>query len=148
MAKKASVDGTTLRLIEEVNARKAEIARVEKPDWKTKCQFIEREGGPVVNLHVESDVVKLISILGFIMQKAEFYVRAEEALRVEGPAFTWQDFSVSDWQADISARIAKIQVGRLRAKLEALEGRLNAVLSPELKRDLELQAIEAELAKK
>ena len=45
----------------------------------------------------------------------------------------------------IKSRINKIQIGVKKKKLETLEARLNAIVSPELRRKLELDAIAAEL---
>ena len=44
MAKKKESDQKTLDLIKEVKNRKAEIARLTKPNWKTNCSFSYVEG--------------------------------------------------------------------------------------------------------
>jgi hypothetical protein len=62
------------------------------------------------------------------------------------PAFAWGNSSVADWLDDIRTRIGKIQIGEKRKKLEALEERLNKVISPELRAKMELDAIAAELS--
>jgi hypothetical protein len=52
---------------------------------------------------------------------------------------------VADWEADIKAKILKIQITSEEKKLAALEERLNKIISPELRRKMELDAIKAEL---
>lgn len=145
--KKADTDQTTLTLINEVKTRKAEIARSERPTYKTTCAFSYDEGkaGSAVNLQVEANVGKLIQIAAFLIQREQAYADAAQRLAVESPpAFEWGGYPVSDWFNDIRTRIGKIQIGEKRKKLEALEARLNAIISPELRAKMELEAIAAE----
>ena len=146
MAKKT--DQKTTALIAEVARRKAEIAKIDKPDWKTNCSFSFIEGtvSNSVNLHVENSVKNLICIAGFLVEKQKYYNEAALLLGItDAAAFTWQGFAVDDWMADIRARIAKIQISAKKKGLEQLESRLNAIISPELRAELELQAIANEL---
>ncbi len=46
---------------------------------------------------------------------------------------------------DIKTRINKIQIVSKRKKLEELEARLNSIISPSLKAEMEVDAIAAEL---
>jgi hypothetical protein len=69
-------------------------------------------------------------------------------LGVENPPdfkFTWDNFTADEWIGDIKARIAKIQISAEKEKLENLEKRLNKIVSPEKRAELELEAIEQEL---
>jgi len=67
-------------------------------------------------------------------------------LGVESPEkFTWGGYPVADWIDDIKLRIAKIRIETKKKRLELLESRLAAVISPELKAQMELEAIEQEL---
>lgn len=145
MAKK--MDEKTLSLIKEVNKRKAEIASLERPNWKTNCSFSYIEDKIVypINIHVESSVMKLVSMAGFLVERKNAYKEAEKFLGLEAPEFSWMGFSVEDWISDIKTRIDKIQIADKRKKLDTLESRLNQIVSPELRAKLELEAIEAEL---
>lgn len=142
-----TTDQRTLALIQEVQRRKAEIARIERPQWKTNCSFVFPESGSnqAINLHVESDLRKLISLAGFIMRQHEAYRDAAQELGVEVPPFLIQGYSEEHWLSDLKMRIAKLQIATKRNALEALETRLNSLISPQLRSELELQAIEAEL---
>ena len=66
-------------------------------------------------------------------------------LQVEAPPFEWTGFPVKDWLEDIKTRIDKLQIQSKKAKLETLEKRLNKIVSPELRAQMELDAIAAEL---
>ena len=142
MAKKT--DEKTLALIKEVKDRKAEIAKIMKPNWITNCSFSLQSGAAPTNLHVESDVARLIRYAGILITAETNYRAAAAALGVESvPDFMWDNSSVVDWLADIKSRINQVQIASKKKKLEALEARLNAVISPELRAEMELEAIEA-----
>lgn len=144
----ASTDKKTLELIAQVKAKKAAIAKAEKPTYKTNCSFsyIEGNKGSATNLHVESDVRKLICISAFLIERAVNYTRAAGILGVEKPPeFTWDGYTVEDWIGDLKMKIAKVQIVAEKKKLEALEERLNKIISPEKRAQLELEAIASEL---
>lgn len=146
MAKKINTDAKTLDLIEEVKRQKKEIARAERPNWLTKCTFPWVEGSSqTVNFHQESNVANLVKIAAFLLERERSYMDASQRMGVEVPDFTWDNYSVKDWLEDIRMRINKIQISAKRKKLETLEARLNSLISPELKAQLELEAITSEL---
>lgn len=144
----AKTDQKTIKLIAEVKKRREEISRLERPNWKTNCSFTydEERLNNAVNLHVERDIKKLISYYAFLRSKESFYIAAAAEMKLEQfPDFVWCSFPVADWMADIQTRINQIQISDKRKNLELLESRLNAVVSPELKAQMELEAIEKEL---
>lgn len=152
MAKKAaqaaegSTDEKILGLIKEVNRQKEEIAKAEKPQWKTNQNFPWVEGKPdVIVLHVERNIKTLLEIAAFLVQKEESYMHVAADLGVDAPPFTWNGFPVADWVEDVKMRINKVQIASKKAKLEALEERLGKIVSPELRAKMELEAIAAEL---
>lgn len=143
-----STDQKTLDLIKEVARQRAEIAQAEKPNWKTNCNFSWVEGkADVIVLHVEKDIKKLIQIAAFLAEKESSYLDMAAQLGVEAPPFTWNGYGVGEWIEDIKARINKIQINTKKAKFELLEERLNKIISPELRAQMELEAIANELTK-
>lgn len=144
---KQTTDQKTLGLIKDIQRRKEEISKLEKPNWKTNCSFSYVEGrlNDSVNIHVESDIQNLVKIAGFLMGLERDYSDAGDELNIKTPCFTWSGFNISDWLEDIKTRIDKIQITSKKKKLEILEGRLNAIISPELRAELELQSIQEEL---
>lgn len=145
----AATDKKTLELIAQVKAKRAAIAKAEKPSYKTNCSFsyIEGNRGTAINIHVETDLKKLILIAAFLTERNGSYQNV--ALKILGvdkpPDFTWDGFTVDEWVGDIKQRIAKIQISTEKKKLEGLEERLNKIISPEKRAELELEAIAAEL---
>jgi hypothetical protein len=148
MAKsKQNADDTTLKLIEEVKRRRAEISKAERSTWLTNSSFSYVEGSSNgVNLKVVTDLKQLIAIASFLKVQETHYKAAALELGVENPPpFTWSGFSYADWIEDLKTRIGKIQLEAKRQKLATLEARLDAVISPELKREMELAKIAEEL---
>jgi len=141
-------DKKTLDLINEVKKRKQEISNIERISWKTNCSFSYNNGDLLksINLHVLKDIRELISIAAFLIEKEESYKKALKILNVENPPdFFWNCYSVSDWLEDIQSRINKSQIAIKKEKLENLEKRLNSIISPELRAEIELELIEKEL---
>lgn len=145
MAKKTT-DNKVLALLEQVNQQKKEIQRAEGSKWITNCAFsYTEEPSKAINLHVEGSVRNLICIVAFLRERERTYNDAASTLGVDAPIFTWSGFRVDDWISDIKMRIDKIQISTKKKKLELLESRLSAVMTPELKAQIELDAIEKEL---
>jgi hypothetical protein len=141
-------DQKTLDLIKEVKIRKAEIAKLDKPNWQTNCAFSYTDGdlSKSINIQVESNIKTLIDIASFVLSKESDYIKTVDLLKVESiPHFTWQGFTALSWFEDIKTRINKLQIVSKKKKLELLENRLNAIISPELKAQMELDAIAEEL---
>lgn len=145
MAKKT--DLRVLQLIREVKQRNQEIARLDKPNWLTNCSFSYVEGSnQTINLHVEQDVRRLVDIAGFLLVRGDAYNRAATELGLASfPPFTWNGFPVAEWLEDIKTRIGKLQISVKRKSLEDAERRLNAIMSPDLRAELELEAITKDL---
>ena len=55
--------------------------------------------------------------------------------------FTWLGFSVDEWKNDFQTRVNQISIQEKRKELAEIESRLNAIISPELKAQMELEAI-------
>ena len=146
MAKKPSADDTTLQLIQEVKRRKEEIADSERSNYKTNLSFAYVEwSSSAVNLQVQK-VDTLLKIAAFLRSTEAAYENVAKEMGVDDyPSFKWGGFTVEEWVADIKLKISKLQVEAKRKKLEVLEARLNSIVSPELRQQMELEAIQKEL---
>ena len=145
----STTDQTTLTLIEQVQAKKAEIKNVEGSRYETSMTFSYTGGRQAdsINLHVGSvDLETLLKIAGFLHQQCQGYARAAALYEiVDFPQMTWQGYTVHQWWKDIGLRIEVISLNEKRRKLETLEKRLDAIISPELRQRTELEAIQKEL---
>jgi len=57
-------------------------------------------------------------------------------------------WKTEEWKDDFQTRVNQISVQEKRKELAELESRLNAIISPELKAQMELEAIEKLLSSK
>lgn len=142
----AKTDEKTLKLIAEVKRRKEEIAEAEKPNYTTNMSFTFRDdGGRPVNLHVEKNISRLVSIAAFLMREGTDYEEASKILGVDVGEFQWAGFTVDEWLGDLTTRINKLQIANKKKQLATLETRLDKIVSPELRAEMELAQIEQEL---
>lgn len=129
-------------LFNVVQAKKAEIAKAEKPNWKTNCNFrYDEESSSGLNLHTVSTSDKLVHAYAHLLSKETNYKQAAEELGIDYD-FTWLGFSVNDWKDDFKTRLVKINLVNEKRKLEDLEGRLNKLVSKEMREALELAEIQ------
>lgn len=143
-------DKKVRELYDKVQAKKDEIKKAERPNWVTNCafNFDPRASGvnTMANIQTVSDTSELVRMLGFLAVQKAAYETAAKELEVKSP-FKWGGYSYDDWRTDFKTRIAKIKITDKKKELENLEKRLDAILSPELKAQFELEKITAELEK-
>lgn len=143
----ASVDEKVQSLFKIVQTKKKEIEKLEKPKWLTNCSFSYSEDSPQrMNLQVVSDIDTLVKMYAFIAEKQTFYMEAINRLGLDLTP-KWMGFPMNDWRDDISTRINKVQIKKKKDELESLEKRLDSLISPELKQQMELDAIMKALEK-
>ena len=142
-----NTDSIVQELFEEVKNRKAELAQLDRPNWRTNMSFSYENDitkNPI-NLQVKYDARELIMMLAHVKVHHDAYNELKDKFESAIPEFKWCGFTLQDWESDITTKINKIQIAEKRKKLESLEGRLDQLISPEMKRKLELEAIKKEL---
>lgn len=128
-------------LFKVVQTKKAEIAKAEKPNWVTNCSFrYNKESSATTNIQVCADIDELVNIIGFLCVHKKGHDEAQEFLGTD-KTFKWLGFTIDEWKTDVKTRIDKIQIGNKKKELELLESRLDKLVSPELKAQLELEEI-------
>lgn len=137
-------DEKVLEFIELINKKKKEIQRAEKPVWKTNCSWKDQSGH--INLHVENNINGLLALAAELNYKDNNYTLFCKKKNIDGGQLKINGFTALDWIDDILTRISIIQLVSKRKELENLEGRLNKIVSPELRAKLELEAIEKEMS--
>jgi hypothetical protein len=141
----AKTDKKTLDLLKKVNEQKEEISKAGGATaFKTNCTFsyVEGKENESFSLHSQS-IQSLIQIAAFLKEKEEFYNRAIAALNVKDvPPFSWKGQPVENWLHDIKVDIEKLQLSVRKKQLAEMEARLNAILSPEKRAELELELLE------
>ena len=130
-------------LFAKLQAKKAEVANAERPQWITDGKFRYSESmGNSVDIMTVRDERKLVEILTFLKERSVRYVESAQELGVN-VTFTWLSFTVEEWTSDLRTRISILQITKKRTELAELEQRVNAVMTPELRREMEMKALEA-----
>ena len=134
-------DEIVQKLFNVVQEKKKEIQKAEKPNWLTNSSFgYTPETSGRKNLRVINNVDELVDILSFLKGKSHFHDEAAKTLGSKSE-FTWMGFSLSNWEEDLKTMATKINITKKKSELDILENRLNKLISPELKRQLELEEI-------
>lgn len=147
-----TIDDVIKQQFNKVTQLKAEVEVTEKAakrGWKTNCSFVHPSiaTGPVnLTIAQEADVFRAM------VELLNYRTGAEKACEIlELPAtdeVKYQGFLISDWVDDMKKRVAMCQLKSRKDKLAQLESRLAAIISPEQKRQMELEAIMNELGDK
>lgn len=135
-------DKKVQELFEIVQTKKKEIAKAEKPKFETNCSFgYNKDSSSRINIQVCADVDELIQALAFLYERKSNFDKAQEFLGTN-QSFKWMGFSLKEWSNDIKTRVDKINITNKKKELELLESKLDKLVSPELKAQLELDEIE------
>lgn len=145
MEKQLTADQRVQALFDALQAKKAEVANAERPQYITGGSFRYSESnGASIDIISERNEKKLVEILTFLLERSEKYAVAAEQLNVTVD-FTWLGFTVKEWFTDLKTRVSTLQIAKRRAELKELEEKINKVISPEMRREMELKALEASL---
>ena len=141
-----TTDQIVLELLNKVEEKKKEIGASERPSWITHCSFGVNPSNAAerVNLQVVTDISILTSVYATLAVAERAFKQAANELGVKVD-FKWQGFAFEEWVADIKMRINQLQLKNKRDDLAKLESRVNALVSQEQRRDLELKKLVAEL---
>ncbi len=143
------IDQKINELFAVVRKQKAEVEAAEKESkqsWKTNCSIVvpfSRDESPV-NLQTANEA-KVKAVVVGLLKHRDYTGEAEQLLGLEQTG-QYGGSSYDDWIADCKKRITVLGIKAKKEKLAVLEERLNAIVSPEQKRQMELEAIAASLA--
>lgn len=139
-------DKIVMELLEKVEQKKKEIQNIGKHAWITSATLGTTDNvQDRVNLQTCTDIKKLVGLYCFLINLADTWERAIKQLELKEPC-VWQGYKVNEWQNDIKARVQQIGINTKKKELDSLEKRLDAIVSPEQRRALEIEKIKRELA--
>ena len=126
-----------------VRAKQEEVAtaeKINKQPWKTKCTLhFGLNSAPPINIQsADQDTIKKCVIELLLIR--EYGERAEVILDME-QSNKYDGFTYEDWIADCKKRITILGLQAKKKILAQLEDRLNAIVSTEQRREMELKAI-------
>ena len=141
-------DQMVLELLKKVEEKKKQIGSAERPSWITNCSFgYNPENNTRINIQVVRELEVLVDIHAFLANRYGAYLGSLKALGLtekEAP-FKWQGFSPDQWIADIQTRINGLRIKAKKDELAKLEERVNALVSPEQRRAIELEKLVKEI---
>ncbi len=143
-----TTDDLVMELLKKVQQKKEEIkAAKKKPNWKTNLSLGRDSNGvhDRVNIQTRTDPNEIIDWYVFITQKEEGFAQAAKELGLS-VNLTWHGYPISDWKDDLKTRAAQLSVDQKQKEMEALDKRVNKLVSPDQRREMELQALQQILA--
>lgn len=138
----ATIDTKIAGLFAVLQSRQQEVALSEstiKAPWKTNCSW--QEGTHKVNRNIQTmSVDECVEVGTQIITWQRDSAEAAAMLNVPAPTKI-NGSEPSAWFADLSKRITTFIIREQKKELEVLETRLSAIVSPEQRRQMELEAI-------
>lgn len=147
VAKKTNTDLAVLDLINKVKAKKQEIASAsKKPVYQTNVTFgYDPSNASRINIMTVTDPQVLIQIYSFIISRKERYQQAANELGFTDTP-TYMGYSFDAWMHDLKARASQLTLDNKKKELERLLERANTLLSPDQRRELELEELLKEVS--
>ena len=137
-----TTDERVKELFDSVQEKKLAIEKAERPCWKTSGTFgfSANSAHDRAQIATLTDIRKIIEMYAFLIERKEKSELAAKELGVTYN-FTWLGHSVEEWKEDFQTRVNQISIQEKRKELAEIESRLNSIISPELKAQMELEAI-------
>lgn len=142
-----TIDSKIRELISELSKRQQDVKQAERESqqkWQTNCSFTGIFSKPrPINLQTASpEGLKAVVRELIVIRNAEL----ESSAILEQPAdYSVDGYSIDAWLADCKKRAAIQNLREKQNKLEQLQTRLDSIISPEQKRQMELDAITREI---
>jgi hypothetical protein len=140
--KEKTTDEKVRELFNSVQEKKLAIEKAERPCWLTggNFGFSANSAHDRTDLRTVGDIRKIVEMYAFLIDRKEKSENAAKELGVDYK-FTWLGFTVDEWKNDFQTRVNQISIQEKRRDLAEIESRLNAIISPELRAQMELEAI-------
>lgn len=143
-----TIDDQIKKMFAIVQAKREAVELAEqssKDTWKTKASIlIGKETTPQSIQTASAEKVKQI-----VMELLRHRQLAKEANNIlginEDEEEKYQGFTYEDWFVDCRKRMNALTLKEKQKQLNILEDRLNAIVSPEQRRAMELESISKEL---
>lgn len=141
-------DNMVLELLKKVEEKKKQIGSAERPQWVTNCSFrFDPASNMATNIQVVRDLEILVDIHAHLTAKYNAYHKSLVALNLTSTEvpFKYLGFSYGQWTEDIQTRINGLRIKAKKDELAKLEERVNALVSPEQRRAIELEKLVKEI---
>lgn len=131
-------------LFETVKEKRTEIDKATNGSWKTSCEFRYSPN----SLHDKTDIrlvahtSKIVEMYAFLIQRKKGVEDAAKQLGIPNFNFKWLGFTIEEWFEDFSIRVNQLTIETKKRELNEIELKLNRLISPELRAEMELNDIE------
>lgn len=135
------IDAKVTALFDVLQSKKTELEETKKAiskHWETNGSFVGSQPSPI-NIQTASEGT-VLGIVSYLLMTQDYQIRAAKELGIAHVS-NYGGFPFSAWIQDCKKRIAKLSIESKKTELDELEIRLNAIVSPEQKRQLELEAL-------
>ncbi len=140
-----NIDKKIEELFTVVQMQKQEVEKAEKETkrgWNTNCSFKLYSSTPVNLMTANED--SIIKACAELLTWKDSMTKALDILGLK-KSFSHDGYTVEQWLEDFQKRVATIHLKEKKDKLKKLEERLTSIVSPEQKRQMELQSIMKDL---
>lgn len=141
-----NIDDKITELFGILHTRKLDLERTKKEidrKWRTNCSIVLIPNTQPINIQT-ADEKSVLQIVSFLIQSQEYMTKAASLLEISIDDKI-ENYEIQEWIEDCKKRIAMLQLNIKKQKIKELETRLDAIVSPEQRRQLELDAITKEL---
>lgn len=145
MSKNIAIDDKINELFKVLQKQKTDVEKSEKEvskKWVTNCSFTISGRAPI-NIQTANEESIRTATTEMLMHQ-DYSNKAAEKLGLEKYE-KYLGYTYDEWVEDFCKRIAVINLKAEKEKLANLEKRLGTIVSPEQKRQMELDAITNEL---
>lgn len=149
MAKTKNIDDAVMQMLKTVEKKKKEIqALKQKPQWLTNCCFwYDADAKKVserVNIGTQRDTQTLVDFYAFLCQREQYLRQTADELNIT-VELSHLGYPIAAWKTDLKTRIGQLSIEQKQAELAELDKRVNAIVSVDQRREMELQALQAAL---
>lgn len=139
-----TIDQKIQELFNVVQSRRSALEKDElalKGKWETTCSY--PMNGTFINLQTaDKSTIRQVAI--HIKIQSFFGAQVDKELGIDESSLV-NGFTVDAWLSDCKKRMAAINSREKKRELDDLEARLDKIVSPEQRREMELAAIAASL---
>lgn len=146
--KTQTADELVMELLNKVAEKKKQIGSAERPAWKTNCAYgPDANSNHRVNIQTIREVNVLVALFATLQAAYKSYAQACEELGVKytDAPFSHLGYTYAEWAADFRTQLDRLMIKNKRDELAKLEDRINALVSPEQRREMELKKLVEEL---
>lgn len=141
-----NIDNGIDELFSVLKNQRAEVEKTEKEtkkSWKTTCTIRVASRSEQINLQTANEAT-IQQVLADLLIHRDYSAKAAHLLGLDGNE-EYAGFKYDDWLEDCQKRIAVLKIKEKKAKLDIIEKRIDGIVSPEKRREMEFENLRKDL---